>query len=202
MLSGRRRPRSDRRRVEASLPSTASTGTNPGQVVPAGMGSSSTTRHECGVASRRGQRWAAVPHGHGCSREPKSTAGSLRLRSGQALARLRHTRNDKSYRSGAVGVLLGVERGERYGLVVDGGGMLVDCGGGLGAEIAVAGIEVQSADVVSAVGAGELHAALDASDGVEALHNFQCSLFVAKGKAPWWGSEGNRERKGDSEGDR
>jgi hypothetical protein len=56
--------------------------------------------------------------------------------------------------------------------------------------------------VVSAAGAGELHAALDASDGVQALHNFQCSPFVAKGKAPWWGSEGNRERKGDSEGNR
>jgi hypothetical protein len=28
--------------------------------------------------------------------------------------------------------------------------------------------------VVGAVGAGELHAALDASDGVEAFHNSKC----------------------------
>ncbi|MGA9390528.1 MAG: hypothetical protein WBV69_08795 [Candidatus Sulfotelmatobacter sp.] len=96
--------------------------------------------------------------------------------------------------SGAPDDLRSVERGEHYGLVVDGGGVLVDGGGGLGAEVAVAGIEVQSADVVGAVGAGELHATLDASDGVEALHIFQCSLFAAEGKTQWWGGEGNQGR--------
>jgi hypothetical protein len=45
--------------------------------------------------------------------------------------------------------------------------------------------------VVGAVSAGELHAALDASDGVEALHNFECSPLGANGKARGWGSEGN-----------
>jgi hypothetical protein len=45
--------------------------------------------------------------------------------------------------------------------------------------------------VVGAVGAGELHAALDASDGVEALHNFECSPLGGNGKARGWGSEGN-----------
>jgi len=55
--------------------------------------------------------------------------------------------------------------------VVDSGGVLIDGGGGLGAEIAVAGIEVESADVVGAARAGKLHAALDASDGVVSLHN-------------------------------
>ena len=91
--------------------------------------------------------------------------------------------------------LPGVERREHYGLVVNAGGVLVDGGSGLGAEVAVAGIEVECADVVGAVGAGEPHAAFDASDSVEALHNFECSLLAAKGKTPWWGSEGNEGGK-------
>jgi hypothetical protein len=49
-------------------------------------------------------------------------------------------------------------------------GVTVDLGGGLRAQVAVAQIEVTGADVVSAVGAGELHAALNARDGVEAVH--------------------------------
>jgi hypothetical protein len=32
--------------------------------------------------------------------------------------------------------------------------------------------------VVGAVGAGEPHASLDARDGVEAFHNFECSLLA------------------------
>ena len=89
-------------------------------------------------------------------------------------------------------MLLGVERGEHYGFVVDVGGVAVDGGGGLSAEVAVAGVEVEGADVVGAVGAGELHAALDACDGVEAFHNSECSLLAGKAKARGWGSEGNR----------
>jgi len=95
--------------------------------------------------------------------------------------------------SGAPDVLPGVEGREHHRLVVNAGGVLVDGGSGLGAEVAVAGIEVECADIVGAVGAGELHTALDASDGVEALHNFECSLLVQEGKTPWWGSEGNEE---------
>jgi hypothetical protein len=87
--------------------------------------------------------------------------------------------------------LLGVEGGEHYGLVVDGGGVAVDGGGGLGAEVAVAEVEVEGADVVGAMGAGELHASLDAGDGVEAFHRIQSSLFVGKGKTRGWGGEGN-----------
>jgi hypothetical protein len=68
--------------------------------------------------------------------------------------------------SGAVDVLLGVERGEHYRLVMNLSGVLVNSGGGLGAEVAVAEIEVKGADVVGAVIAGELHAALDACDCV------------------------------------
>ena len=60
------------------------------------------------------------------------------------------------------------------------GGVHIDGGGGLGAEVAVAGVEVESADVVGAAGAGEFHAALDASDGVVPLHNF--SVVPCRGK--------------------
>ncbi len=95
--------------------------------------------------------------------------------------------------SGAPDLLPGVEGREHYRLVVNACGVPVDGGSGLGAEIAVAGIEVECADIVGAVGASELHAALDASDGVEALHRLECSPLAAEGKARWWGSEGNEE---------
>jgi hypothetical protein len=88
-------------------------------------------------------------------------------------------------------VLLGVEGGEHHGLVMDGGGVLVNGGGGLGAEVAVAGIEVEGADVVGTMGAGKLHATFDASDGVEALHSSECSPLAEERKARWSGSEGN-----------
>jgi hypothetical protein len=55
--------------------------------------------------------------------------------------------------------------------VVDAGSVAVDGGGGLGAEVAVAQVEVERADVVGAAGAGELHASLDARYGVMSLHN-------------------------------
>ena len=74
--------------------------------------------------------------------------------------------------------LLNVERGENDGFVVGGGGVAVDGGGSLGAEVAVMGVEVKGADVVGALGAGELQASLDAGDGVDALHRFECSLLV------------------------
>jgi hypothetical protein len=45
--------------------------------------------------------------------------------------------------------------------------------------------------VMGAVGAGELHASLDAGDGVEALHNFECSLLARERKARGVSSEGN-----------
>jgi hypothetical protein len=75
--------------------------------------------------------------------------------------------------------------------VVDGGGVAVDGGGGLGAEVAVVEVEVEGADVVGAAGAGELHASLDARYGVVSLHRFQCSLFEREGKARGLGGEGN-----------
>lgn len=73
--------------------------------------------------------------------------------------------------------LLGVERGKHYGLMMDIGGVAIDGGCGLGAQVAVASVEVKGADVVGAVGAGELHASLNARDGVKALHNASVVLW-------------------------
>ena len=61
--------------------------------------------------------------------------------------------------------------------MVDLGGVLVDGVSGLGAEVAIAGIEVESADVVGAAGAGKLHAAFDPSDGVVSLHKSSVVLW-------------------------
>jgi hypothetical protein len=77
--------------------------------------------------------------------------------------------------------LLGVEGREHYRFVVDGGGVLIDGGGGLCAEVAVTGVEVEGADVVGATGAGEPHASLDASDGVVSLHNFSVVVWQEDG---------------------
>ena len=77
-------------------------------------------------------------------------------------------------------MLLGVEGGEHYGLVVDARGVEIDGGGGLGAKVAVTEVEVESADLVGAAGAGELHASLDAGDGVMSNHNFECSLLAGE----------------------
>ena len=46
------------------------------------------------------------------------------------------------------------------------GGVVVDGGGGLGAEIPRFGVEVERGDAVGAMRADELHAALDALDSV------------------------------------
>jgi hypothetical protein len=91
----------------------------------------------------------------------------------------------------APGALLRVEGRKHHRLVVDAGGVAVDGGGGLGAEVAVAGVEVESADMVRAMGAGELHASLDAGDRVKALHRIQSSLFIREGKARGVSGEGN-----------
>ena len=82
--------------------------------------------------------------------------------------------------------------------MVDAGGVAIDRGSGLGAKVTVAGVEVEGADVVGAMGAGELHASFDAGDGVEALHEIQCSLFAREGKARGVGSEGNQWTAGEA----
>jgi len=58
------------------------------------------------------------------------------------------------------------------------GGVIVNRRGGLGAQVAVSRVELERADAVGAVGAGKLHASLDAGDGVEAFHNFECSFRI------------------------
>ena len=62
--------------------------------------------------------------------------------------------------SGAPDALLRVEAGIHQRLVVGFGGVLVESGGGLGAEVAVASVEVERADAVLAAHTGEAHAAL------------------------------------------
>jgi len=122
------------------------------------------------VRISRARLWRLKPPFIFCG--PDRSAEALRNPNANSrfLLRLLRSRNDKRFiRSGAPDVLLGVEGGEHYGLVVDFGGVLVDGGGGLGAEVAVARVEVESGDVVRAARAGELHAAFDASDGVEAF---------------------------------
>ncbi len=64
--------------------------------------------------------------------------------------------------------------------MVNAGGVAIDGGCCLGAKVAVVEVEVESADVVGATGAGELHASLDAGDGVVSFHNFESSLFVVE----------------------
>ena len=77
-------------------------------------------------------------------------------------------------------MLLGVEGREHDRFVVDARGVPVDGGGSLGAKVAVTGVEIERAHVVGAMGAGELHASLNAGNGVETLHRFESSLFAEK----------------------
>src|SRR6266446_10039679 len=74
----------------------------------------------------------------------------------------------------APGALLTVGRGNYRGCGVRFAGVIVDCGRGLSAEVATLGVEVQRADAVCALRAGELHAALDALDSI-GFHWLNCS---------------------------
>ena len=56
--------------------------------------------------------------------------------------------------------------GDDHGLVVDPGGVLIEGGGGLGAEVAVLEVEVEGADAVRASNAREVHVPLDPLNGV------------------------------------
>ena len=64
----------------------------------------------------------------------------------------------------APGALLTIRGGDYRGCGVRFAGVIVDRGRGLGAEIAALRVEVQRADAVCTLRAGELHAALDALD--------------------------------------
>ena len=76
---------------------------------------------------------------------------------------------------------MNVERREHYRFVVNAGGVAVDGGSGLRAKVAIAGIEIECADVVRAASAGKLHATLNPHDGVMPLHNSECSLLWREG---------------------
>jgi hypothetical protein len=80
--------------------------------------------------------------------------------------------------------------------VVDFGGVLVDGGGGLGAEVAIAGVEIEGADVVGAVGAGELHAPLNAGDGVEAFHNSSVTVSRRSERHGGWAAKVTKGDRG------
>ena len=74
----------------------------------------------------------------------------------------------------APGALLTIGRGNHWGCGVRFAGVIVDCGRGLSAEVAALRVEVQRADAVCALRAGELHAALDALDSI-GFHWLNCS---------------------------
>ena len=93
-------------------------------------------------------------------------------------------------------MLLGVEGGEHYGLVVGARGVEIDGGGGLGAEVAVTEVEVESADLVGAAGAGELHASLDAGDGVMSIHTSSVAFWRENGRHGGGAAKVMRMRRG------
>ena len=65
-------------------------------------------------------------------------------------------------------------------------GVIIDSGCGLGAEIAGLRVEVQRADAVGTLRAGELHAVLDALDSVS-FHWLNCSPLQAGAVTRWLG---------------
>jgi len=87
----------------------------------------------------------------------------------------------------APGTLLTIGGGNYQGCVVRLGGVSIDHGCGLGAEVAGLRVEVQRADAVGTLRAGEVHAALDALDSV-GFHCLNCSPPQAGAGTRWWGS--------------
>ena len=73
------------------------------------------------------------------------------------------------------------------------GGVSIDHGCGLGAEVADFRVEVQRADAVFTLRAGELHAALDALDSV-GFHYLNYSPRQAEAGTRWVSSESNAIR--------
>ena len=80
--------------------------------------------------------------------------------------------------SSAPGALLTIGRGDYHGRRVRFTGVIIDRGGGLGAEVAALRVEVQRSDAVCTLVAGELHAALDALDFI-GFHWVDCSPLGA-----------------------
>src|SRR5580658_8154760 len=74
---------------------------------------------------------------------------------------------------------LTIRGGNDHGFVVGFGGVSIDCGCGLGAEVAGFGVEIERAHAVGTARARELHAALDALDSV-GFHCLDCSPMPAE----------------------
>ena len=74
----------------------------------------------------------------------------------------------------APGALLTIGGRDYHGRRVRFAGVIIDRGCGLSAEVAALGVEVQRGDAVRTLGAGELHAALDALDSI-GFHWPNCS---------------------------
>ena len=78
----------------------------------------------------------------------------------------------------APGALLTIRRGDDHGRRVRFAGVIINRGRGLSAEVAALRVEVQCADAVCTLRAGELHAALDALDFI-GFHLLDCSLSAS-----------------------
>ncbi len=81
----------------------------------------------------------------------------------------------------APGALLTLGRGDYQGLVVGLGGVIVDRGGGLRAEVASLGVEIERADAVGTARADKLHATFDALESI-GFHCLNCSPFLSGGE--------------------
>ena len=90
----------------------------------------------------------------------------------------------------APAALLAVGRRDHHGRLVRRGGVRIDCGSGLGAEIPNFGVKLQSCDAMGALLARELHAALNALDSI-GFHSMDCSRHGDEGVDAMVGSEGN-----------
>jgi hypothetical protein len=76
---------------------------------------------------------------------------------------------------------------------MDLGSVLVNGGGCLGAQVAVARIELGRADAMGTVGACKLDATFDAADRIEALHSNEYSCGRENEKSPLVHGERNQD---------
>ena len=72
------------------------------------------------------------------------------------------------------------------------GGMIVDCGCSLGAEVPALRIEIERRDAVVTMPTGELDAVFDAL-GLVGFHWLNCSPALGGSGDRWLGGEGNWE---------
>jgi hypothetical protein len=95
--------------------------------------------------------------------------------------------------SGVPDALLDLSGRDDRGLVVDLGGVLIEGGGGLSAQVAIPEIEVEGADAVRAADAGELQASHD-SLGRVISHGWIVTRRWRGDGALWSGGQRNGNR--------